>query len=105
LIVSFLTILAFTRWSIKREVSDALREMAKNGRIEASLDEPPGASARTVRVRLEVEKGRVARSFVVEHRQGMEAYEALALKIARQRRYSESASGQETIAVRINEPK
>jgi hypothetical protein len=56
-------------------------------------------------VRLEVEKGRVARSFVVEHRQGMEAYEALALKIARQRRYSESASGQETIAVRINEPK
>ncbi len=105
LIVSFLTIIAFTRWSIKREVSDALREMAKNGRIESSLDEQPGASTQTVRVRVEVERGRVARSFVVEHRPGMEAYEALALKIARQRRYSESASGQETIAVRINEPK
>lgn len=105
LLVSFVTIIAFTRWSIKREVSEAVREVAKSGRIDGAMDESRGPNVHTVKVRLEVERGRVARSFVEEHRPGLEAYETLALKIARQRRYAESASGQDTILVRINEPK
>ena len=104
LLVSVVTIIAFTRWSIKREVSDAVREMAKSGRIDG-MDESRSANAHTVRVRVEVERGRVARSFVEEHRPGLEAYETLALKIARQRRYAESANGQDTVLVQINEPR
>jgi hypothetical protein len=34
----------------------------------------------------------------------MEAYEALALRIARERRYSRTVSGEETVTVRINSP-
>jgi hypothetical protein len=46
----------------------------------------------------------VTRAFVEEHRPGLEAYEALALRIARTRRYLPEASGQETVPVRINSP-
>jgi len=46
----------------------------------------------------------VSQAFVEEHRPGMEAYEALALRIARGRRYSAASSGQETVPVSINSP-
>jgi hypothetical protein len=104
LVVSFVTVLLFTRWSMKRDLNAALTEMAKNRQVETSRDEKGGASARFVKVRVEVERGRVSHSFVEEHRPGMEAYENLALRIARQRRYSETATGQDVVLVKINEP-
>jgi hypothetical protein len=105
LLVSFVTVVAFTRWSIKRDLKAALTEMVKNRGAESGLDETSGANAQTVRVRLEVENGRVVRSFVEERRPGMEAYETLALRIARQRRYAATASGQDTVPVKINIPR
>ncbi|MEA2173966.1 MAG: hypothetical protein QOD00_1558 [Blastocatellia bacterium] len=104
LVVSFVTVLLFTRWSMKRDFNAALTEMAKNRQVETSRDTTGGASARFVKVRVEVERGRVSHSFVEEHRPGMEAYENLALRIARQRRYSETATGQDVVLVKINEP-
>ncbi|HEY0407045.1 MAG TPA: hypothetical protein VGC89_15040, partial [Pyrinomonadaceae bacterium] len=57
-----------------------------------------------VKVSLRVEMGRVTQASVAEHRPGMEAYEALALRLARARRYASTASGQDTVSVRINAP-
>ncbi|HEV7860069.1 MAG TPA: DUF4388 domain-containing protein [Pyrinomonadaceae bacterium] len=103
LLVSFATVVLFTRWSIKRDLNAALTEMANTRPIDAGLNGATIAKAQTVKVRLEVEKGRVRQSFIEEHRPGMEAYEALALRIARQRRYPETVNGQDTILLKINE--
>jgi hypothetical protein len=103
LLVSFVTVILFTRWSIKRDLNAALSEMANGRRMDAGRDGAASAKAQTVRVRVEVERGRVRQSFVEEHRPGMEAYEAAALRIARQRRYAETVNGQDTVLLKINE--
>jgi hypothetical protein len=100
LLVSLVTVVALARWLIKRDIASALSETNKKG---SSFGEA-AASAQTVKVIVRVENGRVAQAFVEEHRPGMEAYEALALRIARGRRYAVTASGRETVEVKINAP-
>jgi uncharacterized protein DUF4388 len=103
LLVSLITVVAVTRWLVKRDIAAAFSETAKGS---AGIDRSGigGASAETVKVVVRVDKGRVSKAFVEEHRPGMEAYEALALRIARGRRYSATANGQETVAIKINSP-
>jgi hypothetical protein len=103
LLVSFVTVVLFTRWSIKRDLDAALTEMTNNRRIDTGRNGAASLKAQTVKVHVEVEKGRVRQSFIDEPRPGMEAYEALALRIARQRRYPETVNGQDTILLKINE--
>ena len=102
LLVSLITVVAITRWLVKRDIAAAFSEAANNASADRSAI--TGASTETVKVIVQVEKGRVSRAYVEEHRPGMEAYEALALRIARGRRYSATASGQETVPIRINSP-
>jgi hypothetical protein len=102
LLVSLITVVAITRWLVRRDIAAALSETGRVSR--AGADASGATSAQTVKVVVYVEKGRVSRAFVEEHRPGMEAYEALALRIARGRRYAPAASGQETLAVKINSP-
>jgi hypothetical protein len=54
---------------------------------------------------LQIEGGRVAKASIANPRSGMEAYEAMALRIARQRRFSSTNTSQETVTIRVNEPK
>jgi hypothetical protein len=56
-----------------------------------------------VQVRMIVERGRVLRAEVSNPRPGMSAYEALALRMARQRRYPEEFSGQETLRLPVGQ--
>jgi hypothetical protein len=51
---------------------------------------------------LKVENGRVTQASIGNPRPGMDAYEALALRMARQRRFPAKSNGQETIAVTVN---
>jgi hypothetical protein len=104
LLVSLITVVAVTRWLVKRDIAAALSETAKASSAGVDRNGLTSTSAETIKVVVRVEKGRVTRAFVEEHRPGMEAYEALALRIARQRRYSRTTSGEETVAVRINSP-
>ena len=104
LLVSLLTVAALAHWLIKRDISIALSELNKNGGALAGQGERNPASAQTIKVALRVEKGRVTQAFVEERLPGMEAYESLALRIARTRRYAATASGQETVLIRINAP-
>jgi hypothetical protein len=104
LLVSLITVVAITRWLVRRDLAAALSETTGDSRRNADGRGLAGAGAQTVSVIVQVEKGRVSKAFVEEPRPGLEAYEALALRIARSRRYSQTASGQETVSIKINSP-
>lgn len=104
LVVSLITVVALTRWLIKRDLSTALSEMGQKEKVAGGVSENRATSAQTIKVALQVEKGRVTRASVEEHHPGLEAYEAQALRIARTRRFAATASGQETVTIRINSP-
>jgi len=105
LLVSLLTVIGLTRWLVKRDIAVAISELEKRNN-EAGVRQAGknGASAQPVKVSVRVENGRVTQAFVEEHRPGMEAYEVLALRIARMRRYAATASGQGAVLVKINSP-
>jgi hypothetical protein len=63
----------------------------------------PQPGGRAVEVSLTVERGRVVRAEVSDPRPGMSAYEALALRIARQRRFPADYSGRETLRLRVGQ--
>lgn len=54
-----------------------------------------------VKVILRIENGRVAQASIANHKPGMDAYEALALRIARQRRYPAKSTGPETVVIKV----
>lgn len=104
LLVSLVTVVAITRWLVKRDITAALSEAARADNSSVGRRDITSTSAQTINVVVRVEKGRVSQAFVEEHRSGMEAYEAIALRIARGRRYSARAAGQETVSVKIYSP-
>jgi hypothetical protein len=60
--------------------------------------------AQTITVVLQIENGRVSQASLLKHRTGLEGYEAAALQIARQRRYSPAGKHTETVVVKVNQP-
>jgi len=59
----------------------------------------PASTAITVQVR--VEGGQVSEAYIKNRRPGMEGYEAAALRMARQRRYSKDTTTTETLVFQI----
>jgi hypothetical protein len=51
---------------------------------------------------MQIENGRVLKAAIANHKPGMDNYEALALRIARQRRYPTTTSGGETVTISVN---
>jgi hypothetical protein len=68
-----------------------------------SSEVPP--SVQSVNVVMKIENGRVSQASIANHKAGMDSYEALALRIARQRRYASQMSGEETVRISVNQPK
>lgn len=62
------------------------------------------ANTQWVDVVMKVENGRVLQAAIANHKSGVDGYEALALRIARQRRYPTNATGQETVRIRVARP-
>jgi Domain of unknown function (DUF4388) len=62
-------------------------------------DSPP--SPQSVKVVMQVENGRVLEASIANPKPGMESYEALALRIARQRRYASTVNGGETVTITV----
>jgi hypothetical protein len=105
LLVSLITVGVLARWLIRRDISAALAEANQKGGAAADIQpDAANSKAQTVKVTVRVEKGRVLQAFIAERQAGLEAYEALALKIARGRRYEATASGQTTVMIKINPP-
>jgi len=62
------------------------------------------ASPQSVNVIMQIENGRVLKASIEGHKPGMDSYEALALRIAKQRRYPAKVSGQESIKINVARP-
>ena len=67
----------------------------------APAPEPEPAS-QSIRVVMQIENGRVLKASIANPKPGMDSYEALALRIARQRRYPATANGGQTVTINVN---
>jgi hypothetical protein len=63
--------------------------------------EQPAGGAHVVQVSMKVEQGRVVEASVNNPRAGMSSYEALALRMARQRRYPDNFNGADTFQLKV----
>ena len=72
------------------------------GPEKKSSEVPP---VQSVNVVMKIENGRVSQASIANHKVGMDSYEALALRIARQRRYASQKSGEETVRISVTPPK
>ena len=61
-------------------------------------------SQQSVKVVMQIENGRVLKASIANPKPGMDSYEALALRIARQRRYPASTSGGQTVTISVSKP-
>jgi hypothetical protein len=68
-----------------------------------TTDEKPKSesSSQSVKVVMQIENGRVLKASIANPKPGMESYEAMALRIARQRRYAATANGGETVTITV----
>jgi hypothetical protein len=55
-----------------------------------------------ITVVMQIENGRVLNASVANHKPGRDNYEAMALRIARQRRYATTVSGGQTVTISVN---
>ena len=93
-----------------RRRQDAKNSAAKNNL--ATEDQAPTDSKtspskddsilQSVNVVMQVENGRVVRASVANPRPGMDSYEALALRMARQRRFSQETNGEQSVKIKVS---
>ncbi len=62
---------------------------------------PTRPSARTIAVVVQIDEGRVTEAYIPAHQPGLGAYEATALRLARQRRYGKDTRKKETITLQV----
>jgi hypothetical protein len=90
----------------KQETTSSSRGPAANGSDSESTlrndEAPPKNSSKAIAVVMRIEGGRISEAYVKEHHPGLEAYEATAIRLARQRRYSKDKAGTETIVVKVS---
>lgn len=104
LVVSLLTVIVVTSWFGRSGPQDSAAQSIAGTGAGRNPSEAGSSNALTVKVVLQVEGGRIAQAYVAEQRPGLEAYEALALRIARGRRYPAGVSGQDVVLVTIAAP-
>jgi Domain of unknown function (DUF4388) len=98
------------RFSSTGKIEKAGADSGRAPVVEAlSLDDrrkpkESGSNIESVKVIMRVEKGRVIQASIANHRSGMDAYEATALRIARERRYGSATAGQESITIKVTQP-
>ena len=90
----------------KRSKQDEKRnsEAVAESEAPAATKEAGASSAQAIRVVMQIENGRVLKAAIANHKPGMDSYEALALRIARQRRYPATVSGGETVTISVSRP-
>jgi hypothetical protein len=84
-----------TETSAAASGSTNTKEATKLATAGASSSEP-------IKVVMHIENGRVLKAAIANHTSGMDSFEALALRIARQRRYPTAKTGPETVTITVN---
>jgi hypothetical protein len=91
-----------------RQSNDSRRESRLKTLTPAANEkasEPPASSTgQSIKVVMHIENGRVLNASIANHAAGMDGLEALALRIARQRRYPAAKTGAETVTISLNKP-
>jgi Tfp pilus assembly protein PilF len=82
--------------------SDEALEHYKAARALAEAEQKNNPKSLVITVAMEIKNGRVTYAAIENRRPGMEAYEASALRIARQRRYPSSKNGQESVVIKVS---
>ena len=77
------------------------RKEEKRSKPEPVATEPEPAP-QSIKVVMQIENGRVLKASIANPKPGMDSYEAMALRIARQRRYSPTVNGGETVTINVN---
>ena len=62
----------------------------------------PEQTSQSIRVVMQIENGRVLKASIANPKPGMDSYEALALRIARQRRFPATQTGGETVTINVS---
>lgn len=90
--------------SVKQERTEVATSSGPKQTQATQPAEPTENSAKVepVKVVLRIENGRVSQASIANHKPGMDAVEALALRIARQRRYPAKSSGPETVVIKVS---
>ena len=85
--------------------SESLSQLASGGSNEQTGTPANSvASTQSVKVVMEIENGRVLKASIANHKPGMDSYEGLALRIAKQRRYPATVNGPESVQITVARP-
>lgn len=91
-----------------RPTTERREEKRKREQEEVAPAETPKSEndsepkPQAIKVVMQIENGRVVKASVANRKAGMDSYEAMALRIARQRRFPATSSGSETITINVN---
>ena len=87
---------------VKPEVKSETKTVAEAHPVKEPVKEPEPTS-QSIKVVMQIENGRVLKASVANPKPGMDSYEALALRIARQRRYPTAVTGGETVTISVKQ--
>jgi len=90
-----------TQPEAKPEVKRETKTVAEAHPVKEPVKEPEPAS-QSIKVVMQIENGRVLKASVANPKPGMDSYEALALRIARQRRYPATQNGGQTVTIDVS---
>jgi hypothetical protein len=88
-----------------RAASERREEKRSKPEPVASEPEPkpePEPASQSIKVVMQIENGRVLKASIANPKPGMDSYEAMALRIARQRRFPSTVTGGETVTINVN---
>jgi len=86
---------------VKPEVKSETKTVAEAHPVKEPVKEPEPTS-QSIKVVMQIENGRVLKASVANPKPGMDSYEALALRIARQRRYPATVNGGQTVTIDVS---
>ena len=84
------------------ERKEEKRTRTETGTTPQPAPEAEQTSSQPIKVVMQIENGRVLKASIANHKPGMDGYEAMALRIARQRRYAPTTTGGETVTISVN---
>ncbi|HEV8429090.1 MAG TPA: DUF4388 domain-containing protein [Pyrinomonadaceae bacterium] len=84
----------------KQEEKSSTQTVAETQATETVKEAEP--TAQPIKVVMQIENGRVLKASIANPKPGMDGYEAMALRIARQRRYPANTTGGETITINVS---
>ena len=85
----------------KPEAKSETKTVAAAQPVKEPVKDPEPVS-QSIKVVMQIENGRVLKASIANPKPGMDSYEALALRIARQRRYPATANGGQTVTINVN---